>query len=46
MNNINIGAQTYKYVANEALLLSTVATNPLTGDGTIKVTVIYQTIAS
>jgi hypothetical protein len=46
MNNINIGAQTYQYVANEALLLSTLATNPLTGDGTIKVTVIYQTIAS
>ena len=44
MNNINIGAQTYQYVANEALLLSTLATNPLTGDGTIKVTVIYQTI--
>ena len=46
MNNINIGAQTYQYVANEALLLSTVTSNPLTGDGTIKVTVIYQTITS
>ena len=46
MNNINIGAQTYQYVANEALLLSTITSNPLTGDGTIKVTVIYQTITS
>lgn len=46
MNNINVGAQTYQYVANEALLLSTITSNPLTGDGTIKVTVIYQTIAS
>jgi hypothetical protein len=46
MNNINIGAQTYQYVANEALLLSTITSNPTTGDGTIKVTVIYQTIAS
>jgi hypothetical protein len=46
MNNINIGAQTYQYVANEALLLSTITSNPLTGDGTIKVTVIYQTIQS
>jgi hypothetical protein len=46
MNNINIGAQTYQYVSNEALLLSTITSNPTTGDGTIKVTVIYQTIAS
>jgi hypothetical protein len=46
MNNINIGAQTYQYVANEALLLSTITSNPLTGDGTIKVTVVYQTIQS
>jgi hypothetical protein len=46
MNNINIGATTYQYVANAPLLLSTVTSNPLTGDGTIKVTVVYQTIAS
>jgi len=44
MNNINLGATTYQYVANEALFMTTLSSNPLTGDGTIKVTVIYQTI--
>ena len=46
MNNINIGAQTYQYIANVPLLLSTPTSNPLTGDGAIRVTVIYQTIGS
>jgi hypothetical protein len=46
MNNVNIGSQTYQYVTNQALLLSTGISDPLSGDGTIKVTVIYQTINS
>jgi hypothetical protein len=46
MNNNDTGAQSYQYVANEPLLLSTNGTNPTLGNGSVKVTVIYQTIAS
>jgi len=46
MNNMDIGLLTYQYVANEALFVTTLTSNPATGDGTIKITVIYQTIQS
>lgn len=44
LDRFYVGAQTFQYVANEILYLNTNSGNPTAGDGTMKVTVIYQTI--
>ena len=45
LDELIISGSTFQYVANEPLYISAVSGNPLTGDSTCKVTVIYQTIA-
>ena len=44
LNNFNVAAQAFQYVTNEPLNLQTDTSNPTGGDGTAKITVIYQTI--
>lgn len=46
LDNINIGAPTFQYVSNEPLEIVAGVGNPTAGDGTIKITVVYQTIQS
>jgi hypothetical protein len=45
LNNFNAASQSFQYVANADLLLQTDTSNPTAGDGTAKITVIYQTIS-
>jgi len=44
LNNFNVAAQAFQYAANEPLNLQTDTSNPTGGNGTAKITVIYQTI--
>jgi hypothetical protein len=44
LNNFNAASQSFQYVANADLLLETNTSNPTGGNGTAKITVIYQTI--
>jgi hypothetical protein len=44
LNNFNVAAQAFQYATNEPLNLQTDTSNPTGGDGTAKITVIYQTI--
>ena len=44
LNNFNVAAQAFQYRANEDLFLETDTADPTGGDGTVKITVIYQTI--
>jgi hypothetical protein len=44
LNNFNAASQSFQYASNEDLLLQTNTSNPTAGDGTAKITVIYQTI--
>jgi hypothetical protein len=45
LNNFNAASQSFQYVANADLLLRTDTSNPTGGNGTAKITVIYQTIS-
>jgi hypothetical protein len=44
LNNFNVAAQAFQYATNEDLFLETDTADPAAGDGTVKITVIYQTI--
>jgi hypothetical protein len=44
LNNFNVAAQAFQYAANEDLFLETDTADPTGGNGTAKITVIYQTI--
>jgi hypothetical protein len=45
LNNFNVAAQAFQYVSNEDLFLETDTADPTGGNGTAKITVIYQTIS-
>lgn len=45
LNNFNVAAQAFQYAANEDLFLETDIGDPTGGNGTAKITVVYQTIA-